>query len=35
MATTKIENRSARERLLAVELFYQEGVHTIGIDRFL
>jgi AcrR family transcriptional regulator len=29
--------RSARERLLAAanELFYQEGVHTVGIDRVI
>jgi AcrR family transcriptional regulator len=36
MATTKIEG-SARERLLAAasELFYGEGVHSIGIDRVI
>jgi len=30
-------NRSARERLLAAadELFYHEGVHTVGIDRVI
>src|SRR5215813_69981 len=29
--------RSARERLLAAasELFYEEGVHTVGIDRII
>src|SRR6266852_4719813 len=29
--------RSARERLLAAanELFYSEGVHTVGIDRVI
>jgi AcrR family transcriptional regulator len=36
MATTKYEG-SARERLLAAanELFYEEGVHTVGIDRVI
>jgi AcrR family transcriptional regulator len=36
MITTKIEG-SARERLLAAanELFYDEGVHTVGIDRVI
>jgi AcrR family transcriptional regulator len=36
MATTKSEG-SARERLLAAanELFYEEGVHTVGIDRVI
>jgi AcrR family transcriptional regulator len=36
MATTKSE-RSARDRLLdaADELFYAEGVHTVGIDRVI
>ncbi len=36
MATTKSEG-SARERLLAAanELFYSEGVHTVGIDRVI
>lgn len=30
-------NRSARQRLLdaANELFYDEGVHTVGIDRII
>src|SRR5450755_794440 len=34
--TTKLEG-SARERLLAAanELFYAEGVHTVGIDRVI
>jgi AcrR family transcriptional regulator len=36
MVTTKVE-LSARERLLAAanELFYEEGVHTVGIDRVI
>jgi AcrR family transcriptional regulator len=36
MATTKA-GASARERLLAAanELFYEEGVHTVGIDRVI
>lgn len=36
MATTKTEG-SARDRLLAAanELFYREGVHTVGIERVL
>jgi AcrR family transcriptional regulator len=36
MANPKIEG-SARERLLAAanELFYAEGVHTVGIDRVI
>jgi AcrR family transcriptional regulator len=36
MTTTKSEG-SARERLLAAanELFYEEGVHTVGIDRVI
>jgi AcrR family transcriptional regulator len=31
------ERRSARERLLAAagELFYEEGIHTVGIDRVI
>src|ERR1700692_1594428 len=36
--STKIADRpSARERLLAAadELFYEEGVHTVGIDRII
>src|SRR5438105_15067809 len=36
--STKITTRqSARERLLAAasELFYEEGVHTVGIDRII
>ena len=38
MATTTAADRSsARERLLAAanELFYEEGVHTVGIDRVI
>src|SRR5258708_2224696 len=36
MATTKFEG-TARDRLLAAanELFYEEGVHTVGIDRVI
>ena len=36
-ATTKKPEGSARERLLAAanELFYEEGVHTVGIERVL
>jgi AcrR family transcriptional regulator len=37
-ATTRTPDRlSARERLLAAadELFYEEGVHTVGIDRII
>src|SRR5712691_3015747 len=35
--TTTLDRRSARERLLAAadELFYEEGVHTVGIDRVI
>jgi AcrR family transcriptional regulator len=35
--TTGPERASARERLLAAadELFYEEGVHTVGIDRVI
>jgi AcrR family transcriptional regulator len=31
------DNRSARERLLAAadELFYEQGIHTVGIDRII
>jgi AcrR family transcriptional regulator len=37
MATKFSEKASARERLLtaANELFYEEGVHTVGIDRII
>ena len=37
MPTTTTERRSARDRLLAAanELFYEEGVHTVGIDRVI
>jgi AcrR family transcriptional regulator len=37
-ATTRTPERlSARERLLAAadELFYEEGIHTVGIDRII
>jgi len=37
-ATTLVSDRlSARDRLLAAadELFYEEGVHTVGIDRII
>jgi AcrR family transcriptional regulator len=36
MSTSKLEG-SPRERLLAAatELFYEEGVHTVGIDRVI
>jgi AcrR family transcriptional regulator len=37
MDTTTPTRQSARERLLAAadELFYEEGVHTVGIDRVI
>ncbi len=37
MTTTSTERVSARDRLLAAadELFYEEGVHTVGIDRII
>jgi AcrR family transcriptional regulator len=37
MPTKTVERLSARERLLAAadELFYEEGVHTVGIDRII
>jgi len=37
MVTTKTAKRSPRERLLAAanELFYNEGVQTVGIDRII
>jgi AcrR family transcriptional regulator len=37
MDTNTIERSSARERLLAAadQLFYEEGVHTVGIDRVI
>jgi AcrR family transcriptional regulator len=37
MATNTTDRVSARERLLdaASELFYDEGVHTVGIDRVI
>ena len=36
-ATSPRERRPARERLLvaADELFYEEGVHSVGIDRVI
>jgi len=36
-AGTTASPRSARERLLAAadELFYEEGIHTVGIDRVI
>src|SRR5256885_705956 len=37
MSTKTTTRQSARERLLAAasELFYEEGVHTVGIDRVI
>src|SRR5437773_826109 len=37
MAAKTTDRASARERLLAAasELFYEEGVHTVGIDRVI
>jgi AcrR family transcriptional regulator len=37
MGTRLTDRKSARERLLAAadELFYQEGVHSVGIDRVI
>jgi AcrR family transcriptional regulator len=37
MATKTLDRASARERLLAAadELFYEEGVHSVGIDRVI
>src|SRR5450432_3246377 len=37
MPAQTMDRRSARERLLAAadELFYEEGVHTVGIDRVI
>jgi AcrR family transcriptional regulator len=37
MVTEAPERRSARDRLLAAagELFYEQGVHTVGIDRVI
>jgi AcrR family transcriptional regulator len=37
MATDNVTRTTARERLLAAadELFYDEGVHTVGIDRVI
>src|SRR5580693_7195706 len=37
MSTTATSRQSARDRLLAAaeELFYEEGVHVVGIDRVI
>src|ERR1700761_9224628 len=37
MTTKSAARPSARERLLAAadELFYEEGIHTVGIDRVI
>jgi AcrR family transcriptional regulator len=37
MTTKTLDRGTARERLLAAagELFYEEGVHTVGIDRVI
>src|ERR1700710_2725009 len=37
MPTPTLDRPSARDRLLAAadELFYEEGVHTVGIDRVI
>src|SRR5882757_8493036 len=37
VVSNKPPERSARERLLAAanELFYKEGIHTVGIDRVI
>jgi AcrR family transcriptional regulator len=37
MATKNATRSSARDRLLdaANELFYEEGVHSVGIDRII
>src|SRR6476620_12221056 len=37
MSPQVTEHRSARDRLLAAadELFYEHGVHTVGIDRII
>jgi AcrR family transcriptional regulator len=37
MTASTVEKTSARERLLnaADELFYEQGVHTVGIDRII
>jgi AcrR family transcriptional regulator len=37
MSTYTVSNRSARDRLLdaACELFYEQGVHTVGIDPII
>ena len=37
MSANVTDNRSARQRLLAAadELFYEQGIHTVGIDRII
>jgi AcrR family transcriptional regulator len=37
MATTHLDRQTARDRLLAAadQLFYNEGVHSVGVDRIL
>ncbi len=37
MSTDTLDRSSARDRLLAAadELFYEEGIHTVGIDRVI
>ncbi len=37
MGTNTLDRSSARDRLLAAadELFYEEGIHTVGIDRVI
>ncbi len=37
MSTKTLDRPSARDRLLAAadELFYEEGIHTVGIDRVI
>jgi AcrR family transcriptional regulator len=37
MSTKTLDRASARDRLLAAadELFYEEGIHTVGIDRVI
>ena len=37
MSTKTLDRSSARDRLLAAadELFYEEGIHTVGIDRVI
>jgi AcrR family transcriptional regulator len=37
MSPPAVEQRSARDRLLAAadELFYEQGIHTVGIDKII